>query len=233
MDATAVAERARRVEAVCADARADPAAVESALVAVRELAGWVEARRAVLVGKLNASAASFPEATIAAVDRTSIGAASKVKARSDTLAATPKLAEALGDGTVTAAHVDAVTRGAGQLDAEMRDELFARVDGLVEVAAAATVEQFAKRVAEEVRKLQTDDGMDTLTRQRASARLSTWVDLEGMWNLRGRFDPVTGVRLDAKLRSTIDAMFAEQTPVECPTDPSPSVSQRLTLPPVY
>jgi hypothetical protein len=118
------------------------------------------------------------------------------------------------------AHVDAVARGAAQLDAGLRDELFARVDGLVDVAAAATVEQFAKRVAAEVRRLQTDDGMDTLTRQRASARLSTWVDLEGMWNLRGRFDPVTGVRLDAKLRSAIEAMFAEQIPAECPTDPS-------------
>jgi HNH endonuclease/Domain of unknown function (DUF222) len=116
--------------------------------------------------------------------------------------------------------VDAVTRGAGQLDAGLRDESFARVDGLVHVAAMATVEQFAKRVAAEVRNLQTDDGMNTFTRQRVSARVSTWVDPEGMWNLRGRFDPVTGVRLDARLRSEIEAMFAEQNPAGCPTDPS-------------
>jgi hypothetical protein len=40
-----------------------------------------------------------------------------------------------------------------------------------------------------------------------------------MWNLRGRFDPVTGVGLASKLDTTRDTLFAEQTPDGCPTDP--------------
>ena len=40
-----------------------------------------------------------------------------------------------------------------------------------------------------------------------------------MWNLRGRFDPVTGVRLAAKLEATVEAMFAEAVPDGCPDDP--------------
>ena len=50
-------------------------------------------------------------------------------------------------------------------------------------------------------------------------RLRTWTDAEGMWCLSGRFDPVTGVKLAAKLDSAVNALFAEQTPSTCPTDP--------------
>ncbi len=52
---------------------------------------------------------------MAAASTTSLNAACKVKERSDTLAATPNLAGALGDGAVTAGHVDVVTRCSKQL----------------------------------------------------------------------------------------------------------------------
>jgi hypothetical protein len=129
------------------------------------------------------------------------------------------LAESLADGAVTAAHVDAVTRGCQRLDVAQRGVLFDRVESIVAVAEAATVEAFAKRIGHEVRRIQADDGLDRLERQRRDTRLSSWVDNEGMWNLRGRFDPVTGVRLDAKLRATLEAVFAETVPDGCPVDP--------------
>ena len=40
-----------------------------------------------------------------------------------------------------------------------------------------------------------------------------------MWNLRGRFDPVTGLKLAAKLDHAVEALFAEATPESCPSDP--------------
>jgi hypothetical protein len=40
-----------------------------------------------------------------------------------------------------------------------------------------------------------------------------------MWCLSGRFDPITGVELAAALDAAVDALFAEQTPDTCPTDP--------------
>ena len=75
------------------------------------------------------------------------------------------------------------------------------------------------RVRDEARRLQAADGMDTLERQRRATSLRTWVDLEGMWNLKARFDPLTGVRLDARLRDSLEALFATSTPDTCPTDP--------------
>ena len=53
---------------------------------------------------------------------------------------------------------------------------------------AASVEQFSKRVQLEAKRLQADDAVDRLERQKRNTRLPTWVDLDGMWNLRGRFE---------------------------------------------
>ena len=217
MDRTAIAERVERIDAVCADLEAEAPAIEAALVAARELTGWVEARRGVLVGKLVARS-SFPEATIAEVDRTSIAAAHKARERAETLDATPRLAEVLGEGATTAGHIDAVTRVARKLPEARRGELLDRADALANVAAVSTVEQFAKRVAFEAQRIESGDGLDRLERQRRATRLRSWVDDEGMWNVRGRFDPVTGVRLDAKLHATVEALFAESTPQGCPDD---------------
>jgi Domain of unknown function (DUF222) len=218
MDRTAIGERVAHIDVVSSDPEADASAIEAALVAARELTGWVEARRGVLVGKL-AARSSFPEATIAEIDRTSIAAAHKARERAETLDATPRLAEVLGEGATTAAHIDAVTRAARKLPEARRRELMDRADALADVAGVSTVEQFAKRVAFEATRIESGDGMDRLERQRRAARLRSWVDDEGMWNLRGRFDPMTGVRLDAKLHATVEALFAETTPDGCPDDP--------------
>ena len=213
----AVAERVQHIVAIRDDAVASDDLIESGLVAVREVQAWADAQHAVLVAKLSAD--GFAEARVAKASKTSLGAAVRATQRATTLAATPQLAGALGDGATTAAHIDVVTRAASQIPAAQRDELLAQADTLVAVAAVSTPEQFARRVAIEVKRIQADDGIDRLARQRRNVRVSTWVDADGMWNLRGLFDPVTGVRLAAKLQATIEAMFAQAVPDGCPDDP--------------
>ena len=217
MDAVEIAERAARIVAVRDDASATDDLVESGLVAVREIQSWAEAQHAALVSKFSSD--GFAEARVANAAMTSIGAASKSTHRAATLGATPKLADVLEDGQTTSAHVDVVTRTAAQLPVAQRGELFDRVDALADVAAASTVEQYARRVALEAKRIQADDGIDRLQRQRRAVRASSWVDADGMWNLRLRFDPVTGVRIASKLSATVAATFAEQVPEGCPADP--------------
>ncbi len=108
MDPVAVAERVHRIVAVRDDAAACDDLIESGLVAVREVQAWADAQHAVLVAKLSAD--GFVEARVAKASKTSLGAAVKATQRSRTLATTPKLAGALGDGATTAAHIDVVTR---------------------------------------------------------------------------------------------------------------------------
>ena len=220
METGAVVERVERLAAVRADSLADRSAVEGALGDVSALQSWLAGNKAALTTRL-AQLVSFPEKALADCTRGSTRDAIKDKERADTLDAAPSLADALDDARVTAAHVDAFTNATKALDGDQRDELFDRLDGngLLDVAAVATVEEWRRRLALEVKGIRADDGIDRLERQRRDVRARTWTDQEGMWNIAARFDPVTGVKLSAKLDAAINALFAEQTPDTCPSDP--------------
>ncbi len=215
----AIAEQACHIALVrAAGDAASGLSIRSALVDVRQMRAWIDAQEAGLVGQLDATD-SFPEAAIAEASKCSLGQASKTKERADTLATMPTLAGALENGAVTAGHIDAVTRGSKQLEANRRGEFIERVEQLVDIACAGTIEQFSKRLNLEIKQMQSADGEERLTRQRRDVRCASWTDTEGMWNLRGRFDPVTGISLAAKLDHAVEARFAQQTPELCPSDP--------------
>ena len=218
MEIAAVLERVERLADAGADGHVSKHDLEAGLVAAREIEAWVESRRAAIVTRL-AAVDSFPEATIAKAAKTSVGKASRSTERAGTLVGSPRLAEALGDGAVTPGHVDAVTRAGKQLDEGQRAALFDRVESLVDVAVAATVEEFDRRVRLEADRVRSSDGMDRLERQRRDTRLRSWVGSDGMWNLNGRFDPVTGVQLATKLDQAVDTLYAEATPEDAPDDP--------------
>ena len=213
----AVAQRAAGIADVRADASAGRSDIKEALVAARQIEAWVHGQVAGLIGQL-ARVESFPEATIAETAKCSLGQANKAKARADTLAATPDLAAALDSGAITAGHVDALTRVGKQLEDDQRAELLDRAESLVDVASAATIDQFRQRLRLEAKKLQRTTAEDRLARQQRNTRLSMWTDEEGMWNLRGTFDPVTGIKVSSAIQNAVHALFAEQTPALCPTD---------------
>ena len=213
-----VIERAERVLSVRADADASAASLTSAMRSVAELRSFLAAADADLAVRLR-SLSSFPEPEIASVSRESLSAASKVIERGETLAAVAGLGVALDDARVTAGHVDAVTRGAKALEPEQREALFDRVSTLVDEAAGWSVAEFARRVRREVDEVRTDDGMAKLERQRRATSMSTWTDDEGMWNLRGRFDPVTALSVSSALDTAVETLFAEAAPEWCPSDP--------------
>jgi hypothetical protein len=213
-----VVERVERIAEVRADPAASRSAISAGLVAVREAQAWLDAQHAGLVTQLR-EVDSFPEKIIADAAKTSLGQATKTTERSATLDATPRLASALDDGRVTAAHIDAVTRTSKRLDLDQRQALFERADALAAVAANATVDEFTKRLDLEARRLDTSDGEAPLDRQRRAARVRTWTDPEGMWNLTARLDPLTGLKMAARLDVIVEALFAEAVPDGCPADP--------------
>ncbi|MFK8024998.1 MAG: HNH endonuclease signature motif containing protein [Ilumatobacter sp.] len=219
MTPAGIGERAARVLALRVRPSATAAEIASALIDVRAVRAWADAQESGLVAQLSA-VTPFPENIIADANRCSLGAASMTKERSDTLSVTPSLASALSDGVITAGHVDAVTRASKKLDDEaQRSEFIERADSMMSAAVGETIDEFGKRLDREINRMRTDDGEDRLTRQRRDVRVRTWTDGEGMWNLRGRFDPVSAISLHAALTSRVDAMFSAETPELCPTDP--------------
>jgi hypothetical protein len=220
MDATRVIERVERVAAtrlLVAAGAADTSDLGAALGDVREVRAWLDRSEALIVAALT-PAVSFPESAIAEHTRESLGAATKTIERSNTLDEATRLADALEEAAITAGHVDALTRATKGLADHQRDALIDAVDALTDIATHATVEQFQRRIALEKKRVLADDGLDRLERQQQATSLRTWVDDEGMWNLRGRFDPVTGVRLAAAINSAVETLFAETVPEHCPTD---------------
>ncbi len=218
MDVGAVCERVRAVAAVRAAVVADRSALEGGLRSVAVVRSWLAAAEADLAALL-AGVVSFPEKAIADAGRGSQGEAGRVLERSGTLGAVPALAEALDDGSVTAGHVDVVTKVASGLEGAAREALLERAGGLVGIARHGTVTDFRKRLEREAKSLRADDGTARFERQKRAARLRRWIDGDGMWCLQGRFDPLTGVRLDARLTAEREAAFAESVPEGCPTDP--------------
>lgn len=210
-----------RVVATRASVEAGTAVVadlEAGLADVRSVRALLDAAEAAMVSALK-RAVSFPESTIAENSRESLGAASRTIERADTLDAAPELAAALDSAAITAGHVDALTRATKGLGDAQREQLVETANGLVDVATVATVEQFSRRLRNERKTLLADAGIDLLEQQRRAVSMRTWVDDDGMWNLRGRFDPLTGVTLAGRLDAAVETLFAEQTPDFCPSDP--------------
>jgi Domain of unknown function (DUF222) len=205
-------------------AAADQHAVAGALADVRRLRGWldsIEVSAARRLGELaSASPSMFPEHVAAEAGRIPLVEASKGFDRAKTTEAIPQMGAMLTLGEASGGHVDVVTRAMRQLTPDQRRRLAERGDALAAAASQLPRDEFARTVRAEVRRIHTDSGIDRLLQQRRNTSLRTWVDREtGMWCLRGEFDPETGALLEGRLRNTVEALFRENLPDTCPTDP--------------
>lgn len=218
MTPNTVFESASRIAVARLNPLVDAGEVKAALIDLRKIRSWADANEAALVTRLD-GLVSFPEAAIAETSKGSLGQAGKTKERAGTVGRAPALATALEQGAITAGHIDAVTRAKKQLDADQHDAFLDRVDQLTNVATAATTAEFTGRLDLEVKRLQRDDGESRLVRQKKATRLSTWTDGDGMWNIRGRFDPELAVKMAATIDTGVATLFAEVTPEFCPSDP--------------
>jgi hypothetical protein len=133
----------------------------------------------------------------------------------------PELADALSDGDVSVDHVDVFDRALKRLDPVQRTALLDSSELLVSVARAETPERFEKIVQTKLARLLTEDDREArLAKQRRDTRLRTWVDrTTGMWNVRGEFDPESGLKLQTALDARTERLFAQTVPDTAPDDP--------------
>ena len=129
------------------------------------------------------------------------------------------MGEALSNGETTGERLDAVARATQEMSPAQKARVAARGDELARGAAHLSDRDFRQLRERIIRTLTDDDGLDRLERQRKATRLRTWNDADGMWCLSGRFDPVTGLELEGRLRNTIERLFHDTVPDNCPIDP--------------
>jgi hypothetical protein len=205
---------------------ADVAAVRGVLADLARVQSSLDARRVVARRRLDdlvkQGAAVCPDVEVARAGNTTAREAAHIGERDRTLGELPVLEDALRDGAVSGAHVDALSRGLRQLEPSDRRALLAD-DGarLARLARRQTPDEFARTVRVAVADQLTDGGIANLEKQKRATACRTWTDPgTGMIHLRGQFDPEAGLALQGRLRNTVERLFHRSTPDTCPTDPA-------------
>ena len=218
MDRSAVVELVERVAAV--DPRhADRSVLTSALTDIASMRAWLDGREVAVVGAL-ALVASFPARCVAEAERVSMRHGERVVERAALAASLPAFGEAMDDGRVSGAHVDAMGHALRALEQREREQLRNDQDHLARLATALAPDAFARELRSAVAKLRTDDGMSRLAQQRRNTWLRTRVDTRtGMWCLSGEFDPLTGAAIAKRLQAAVETMFRDALPETAPSDP--------------
>ncbi len=202
----------------------DVAACRAELRAIRIVRGSLDSREVEVAARLDELAADepsmFPEEEVAAAAKSSLLKASRVRSRQRAADDIPQLGDALANGETTGDRLDLVARATHGLSPTEKARVAAHGDELAQGAARLSDREYRHLLERVIRTCRDDDGLDRLARQRAAARLRWWNDVDGMWCLSGRFDPVTGAEMESRLRASIERMFHDHTPEQCPSEPS-------------
>ncbi|MFZ9483071.1 MAG: hypothetical protein ACO3AV_09235, partial [Ilumatobacteraceae bacterium] len=204
-------------------ARGDVRVCRAELDAVRAVRGMLDAHEIAVLRLLDDATAGgrgpSPDEELAAAAKKSTGSADKVRRRQKVADDVPELGLALEDGDTTGERLDHVARATAGMTAAERERFAAHGARLRDAARDLSEREFRLLVDRLAGQARADDGADRLERQKRASRLRSWRDHEGMFCLSGRFDPESGLAIEATLRRTVESMFHTGIPDHAPLDP--------------
>ena len=195
---------------------------------IRSLRAWLDSLQSRLVATMSELSSVMPEVELIRESGLSTSEVRKVMARTETLGSVPVFGEALAEGNVTSAHVDALSSGLKILG-EKSGKLIERAPELLVTAQTLTADDFTNFVRRTAQTLTDDGGVSRFEKQRLQTFLRHWVDADGMTNLFGKFDPERGSIVSALLDAGVEAMFHSgdrDVPVECDASVEPNDHRR-------
>ena len=178
-----------------------------------EAAGWVKRARS----SLDAYEARLLAAANRACDGGAAGAelirtaggcsqreARRRARRAEVLAEMPAVAGALAEGAITAEHADALVKAAETTSTEAVDA----DESLLSKAKSLPADLAAREVTDWTTRHQSEqDREERFRRQRELRSHRMWTDSDGMFNTRGRFDPVTGAHIRAVIDDAANRLY--------------------------
>ena len=178
-----------------------------------EAAGWVKRARSAL----DAYEARLLTAANRACDGGAAGAelirtaggcfqreARRRARRAEVLAEMPAVADALAEGAITAEHADALVKAAETTSTEAVDT----DESLLSKAKSLPADLAAREVTDWTTRHQSEqDREEKFRRQRELRSHRMWTDADGMFNTRGRFDPVTGAHIRAVIDDAANRLY--------------------------
>ena len=133
----------------------------------------------------------------------------------------PSARDALASGEISVANARTLVTACERTSAEQVEQ----DDGLLAQAAMLSPDQFTREARRWAAKRQEDDGEERYRRQRARRRLSFWDGDDGMVNVRGELDPVTGAKV--RKRFVQEAERLRRADLRSPGGDTRSLNQRM------
>ncbi|MEI8392537.1 MAG: DUF222 domain-containing protein, partial [Actinomycetes bacterium] len=209
MNSSSVLDRVRNLSSVDFSSQS-VAELRESNIAIRHVRSWLDAMQSQIIEAMKSASLAhesvMPEVELIRESGLSGSDVRKVMARTETIGFIPTFGEALAEGNVTSAHVDALSNGLKTMG-EQSERLVERASALLETAQTMTADEFSQFVKHTVRSLTDDGGVSRFEKQRRQTFLRHWVDADGMTNLFGKFDPERGSILTALLDAGVEAMF--------------------------
>ena len=227
MNSSVVIERVHALTA-CDTSMCSIAELRDRLSDIRNLQAWLDSLQSQVVASLSDRNSVMPEIELIRESGLSTADVRKVMARTETIGSVPVFGEALAEGNVTSAHVDALSSGLKILG-EQSEKLIERAPELLVTAQSMTADEFSKFVRRTANSLTDDGGVSRFEKQRRQTFLRHWVDADGMTNLFGKFDPERGSIVASLLDAGVEAMFHSgdrEVPVECDASVEPNDHRR-------
>ena len=200
------------------------ASFDASLVGLRALDGERLAERLVLVGRFESRLAAVKAETVAALAcrdgearavevlrndvRQSRGSAKRQVKEAGRLAQVPRTAKALAEGAITPQHARLIAEAAEQASPG------APIDE-AELLTAATeqpADRFGATVRDHLNERSGGDLEERRKRQRSQRRLSFKRQPDGMFELYGRFDPLTGSRIETAITAAANRLWRDEDP---------------------
>ena len=227
MNSSVVIERVSAL-ASCDISICSTAELRDRLSDIRNLRSWLDFLQSQVVASLSDRDSVMPEVELIRESGLSTSDVRKVMSRTETIGSVPVFGEALAEGNVTSAHVDALSNGLKILG-EQSERLVERAPELLATAQTMTADEFTKFVRRTAQTLTDDGGVSRFEKQRRQTFLRHWVDAEGMTNLFGKFDPERGSIVAALLDAGVEAMFHSgdgEDPIDCDSSIEPNDHRR-------
>ena len=200
------------------------ASFDASLAGLRALDGERLEERLVLVGCCESRLAAVKAETISALARRegearaadvlrndvgqSRGSAKRQVKEAGQLAKVPRTAGALAKGAITPQHARLIAEAVEQASPT------APIDEgeLLAAAGREPADLFGRTVREHLNERSGDDLEERRKRQRAQRRLTIKQQPDGMFELFGRFDPVSGSRIETAISAASDKLWRAEDP---------------------
>ena len=135
--------------------------------------------------------------------------------RSEVADQLPSLGDALGEGTITAGHLDAIANATAKLTDDQKATFATHEDKLRRRAGRVSVEQFERECRDLARSIvadsEKDDGKTELECQRERNNIRSWIDRDtGMGHIHTELDPESHAKILASINAKIRSLKHQQ-----------------------